>query len=180
MTDDSPHSVGIKPKGCVFGGDSMCTYKYVCVLYTHMCVFLCVFAPRSFCLITSAPHRCTTPPRWKVPALHAFTFFLFHNAFVSKPQTRPTSCDPKHQICESSFKNTPINQYHHWTEQYRSCSCRIAVQVNISSWCLCGCYFGTHHPLKHCCRPSVTGFIFALCYEGWRGLIWRHFSGRCI
>lgn len=56
MTDDSPHSVGIKPKSCVFGGDSMCTYKYVYVLYTHMCVFLCVFAPRSFCLIMSAPH----------------------------------------------------------------------------------------------------------------------------
>lgn len=115
MTDDSPHSVGIKPKSCVFGGDSMCTYKYVYVLYTHTCVFLCVFAPRSFCLIMSAPHRCTTPPRWKVPALHAFTFFLFDNAFysvpnLSKPQTRPKSCDQKHYVCESLFKKKYIHQ----------------------------------------------------------------------
>lgn len=40
------------------------------------------------------------------------------------------------------------------------------LQVNISCWCLCKCFFATFHSLKRCCRPSGTGFIFTLCYEG--------------
>lgn len=82
--------------------------------HIHVCVSLRVCASKLLPNHVSTT-RCTTPPRWKVPALHTFTFFLFDNAFysvpnLSKPQTRPKSCDQKHYVCESLFKKKYIHQ----------------------------------------------------------------------
>lgn len=150
-------------------------------MYVFVCTCVCVskLLP-NHCSAISPHFRGGNSPLFMLSL--SFLCNAFHSApKLTKLKTRPKSCNWKHDVCDS------LSQFVFWfcffavlyiKQPHRLISLKwiiliiwfqsFVLQVNISCWCLCRCFFATFHPPKRCCRPSGTGFYSVL----WRPDVW--------